>query len=131
MQMDVSAVWMSTRALAVVALAAALACHPPQEPAAPAVGIDAAVLDAARVALTAAAELASGCHASGDPTGKGKARVVYSNDGSVKSVEILTQKFRETVSGGCVRLAFRRATIEPFVGPEPTFIKYFELTERI
>ena len=119
---------MSTRALAVVALAGALACHSPGAAAAPPVGVDASVLEAARVALTAAAELASGCHASGDPTGKGKARVVYANDGSVKSVEVLTQKFRETLSGSCVRLVFRRATIEPFLGPEPTFIKYFELT---
>jgi hypothetical protein len=128
---EVSAVCMWTRALAVVAWTAALACHPPQEPTAPPVGIDASVIDAASAALTAAAELASGCHAAGDPTGKGKARVVYANDGSVKSVQLLTSKFSETLSGSCVRMVFLGAKIEPFLGPEPTFIKYFELTERI
>jgi len=96
----------------------------PQAPA------NAAVNEAAAAALTNSANLASSCRPRGGPAGAGKARVVYSNDGEVQSVEILTAKFRDTLTGSCVRMVFRRAKIAPFKGEPPTFIKSFTIPEE-
>ena len=74
--------------------------------------------------------LASSCRPRGGPSGAGKARVIYSNDGDVQSVEILTAKFRDTLTGSCVRMVFRRAKIPPFKGEPPTFIKSFTIPEE-
>jgi hypothetical protein len=89
----------------------------------------AAVNEAAAAALGNAANLASSCRPRGGPSGPGKARVIYSNDGDVQSVEILTAKFRDTVTGSCVRMVFRRAKIPAFKGEPPTFIKSFTVPE--
>jgi hypothetical protein len=89
-----------------------------------------AVNEAAAVALANSANLASSCRPSGGPAGPGKARIIYSNDGEVQSVEILTAKFRDTLTGSCVRMVFRRAKIPPFKGEPPTFIKSFTIPEQ-
>lgn len=87
----------------------------------------AAVNEAAAAALGNAANLASSCRPRGGPSGDGKARVIYSNDGEVQQVEILTAKFRDTLTASCVRMVFRRAKIPPFKGEPPTFIKSFTI----
>jgi hypothetical protein len=89
-----------------------------------------AVNEAAAAALANSANLASSCRPRGGPAGSGKARIIYSNDGEVQSVEILTAKFRDTVTGSCVRMVFRRAKIPPFKGEPPTFIKSFTVPEE-
>lgn len=83
--------------------------------------------EAAKKALAASAALATSCRPSGGPSGQGKARISYANDGTVKSVEILTARFRETLTGSCVRMVFRRAKIPAFKGSPPTFIKSFTI----
>jgi hypothetical protein len=95
--------------------------------AAPASG---AVNEAAAAALANSANLAASCRPRGGPAGAGKARVIYSNDGEVQSVEILTAKFRDTLTGSCVRMVFRRAKIPPFKGEPPSFIKTFTIPEE-
>lgn len=102
----------------------AVASEAPQAPA------SSAVNEAAAAALANSANLASSCRPRGGPAGSGKARVIYSNDGEVQSVEILTAKFRDTVTGSCVRMVFRRAKIPPFKGEPPTFIKSFTVPEE-
>jgi hypothetical protein len=99
------------------------AAEAPQAPA------NAAVNEAAATALANSATLAASCRPPGGPSGQGKARVIYSNDGEVQSVEILTAKFRDTLTGSCVRMVFRRAKISPFKGEPPTFIKSFTIPE--
>jgi hypothetical protein len=79
-------------------------------------------------ALGEAAKVAAFCQPQGGPVGTGKVRVVYAQDGSVQSAEVLTQEFRDTVAGSCVRMAFLRAKIPAFSGPEPTFIKSFSIS---
>jgi hypothetical protein len=82
---------------------------------------------AADTALTEAARLAASCHPEGGPVGSGKVRVVYSEDGNVQSVEMLSEEFRDTLTGSCVRMVFRRAKIPAFNGPTTTFIKGFSI----
>jgi len=89
-----------------------------------------AVNEAAATALGNSAKLASSCRPRGGPAGEGKARVIYSNDGEVQSVEILTAKFRDTLTASCVKMVFRRAKIAPFKGEPPTFIKSFTIPEE-
>ena len=89
-----------------------------------------AVNEAAATALGNSAKLASSCRPRGGPSGEGKARVIYSNDGEVQSVEILTAKFRDTLTASCVKMVFRRAKIAPFKGEPPTFIKSFTIPEE-
>jgi hypothetical protein len=96
----------------------------------PAPPSNAAVNEAAAAALANSANLASSCRPRGGPAGPGKARVIYSNDGEVQSVEILTAKFRDTLTGSCVRMVFRRAKIPAFKGEPPTFIKSFTIPEE-
>ena len=116
---------------------------PPAEPAEPkekepakeakaeaAPAANAAVNAAAATALGNAAKLASSCRPRGGPSGDGKARVIYSPEGEVQSVEILTAKFRDTLTGSCVRMVFRRAKIPAFKGEPPTFIKSFTIPEE-
>jgi len=91
---------------------------------------NASVNEAAAAALGTSANLASSCRPRGGPAGPGKARIIYSNDGDVQSVEILTAKFRDTLTGSCVRMVFRRAKIPPFKGEPPTFIKSFTIPEE-
>lgn len=88
------------------------------------------VNEAAATALANSAKLASSCRPRGGPSGAGKARIIYSQDGEVQSVEILTAKFRDTLTGSCVRMVFRRAKIPPFKGEPPTFIKSFTIPEE-
>lgn len=88
------------------------------------------VNEAAAAALASSAKLASSCRPRGGPSGAGKARIIYSQDGEVQSVEILTAKFRDTLTGSCVRMVFRRAKIPPFKGEPPTFIKSFTIPEE-
>jgi hypothetical protein len=88
------------------------------------------VNEAAAAALANSANLAASCRPSGGPSGQGKARIIYSQDGDVQSVEILTAKFRDTLTGSCVRMVFRRAKIPAFKGEPPTFIKSFTIPEE-
>jgi hypothetical protein len=103
------------------------AVEAPQAPQAPA---NSAVNQNAAAALANSANLAASCRPRGGPAGAGKARVIYSNDGEVQSVEILTAKFRDTLTGSCVRMVFRRAKIPAFKGEPPTFIKSFTIPEE-
>jgi hypothetical protein len=91
---------------------------------------NAAVNESAAAALANSANLAASCRPRGGPAGPGKARIIYSNDGEVQSVEILTAKFRDTLTGSCVRMVFRRAKIPAFKGEPPTFIKSFTIPEE-
>ena len=100
------------------------------EPAKAAAPASASVNEAAAAALANSANLASSCRPRGGPAGAGKARVIYSNDGEVQSVEILTAKFRDTLTGSCVRMVFRRAKIPAFKGEPPSFIKTFTIPEE-
>jgi len=100
----------------------------PPPSSAPAAG--SSVNEAAAAALASSAKLASSCRPRGGPSGAGKARIIYSQDGEVQSVEILTAKFRDTLTGSCVRMVFRRAKIPPFKGEPPTFIKSFTIPEE-
>ena len=86
--------------------------------------------EAAATALGEAAQLAASCRAQGGPLGSGKVRVIYAPDGSAQSVEVLTERFRDTLTGACVRMVFRRSRIPPFNGPSPTFIKAFVIPEQ-
>lgn len=88
------------------------------------------VNEAAAAALANSAKLASSCRPRGGPSGSGKARIIYSQEGEVQSVEILTAKFRDTLTGSCVRMVFRRAKIPAFKGEPPTFIKGFNIPEE-
>jgi len=103
--------------------------HPASEAKAEPAAVGSAVNDAAASALGNAAKLAASCRPPGGAAGAGKARVIYSNDGEVQSVEILTAKFRDTLTGSCVRMVFRRAKIPAFKGEPPTFIKSFTIPE--
>ena len=91
---------------------------------------NASVNQAAATALATSSTLASSCRPKGGPAGAGKARIVYGQDGEVASVEILTAKFRDTLTGSCVKMVFRRAKIPPFKGEAPTFIKSFTIPEE-
>jgi len=81
-------------------------------------------------ALAEAAKHASHCHPKGEPVGSGQVRVVYAQDGSVQSVDLLTEEFRDTVTGACVRTIFRRAKIPAFSEPGHIFIKSFTIVEE-
>jgi hypothetical protein len=100
------------------------------EPASESKSANASVNQAAAAALASSATLASSCRPSGGPSGSGKARIIYAQDGSVASVEILTAKFRDTLTGSCVKMVFRRAKIPAFKGEAPTFIKSFTIPEE-
>ncbi len=119
---------------AAVAEAPAAAPKAKPKPAEPAAetqpAANASVNEAAAAALATSASLASSCRPRGGPSGAGKARVIYSQDGEVQSVEILTAKFRDTLTGSCVRMVFRRAKIPAFKGEPPTFIKSFTIPDE-
>lgn len=81
-------------------------------------------------ALAKSAKLALSCRPRGGPSGPGKVRVIYDSDGSVRTVEILTAKFRDTLTGSCIRLVFRRAKIPAFGGKSARFIKGFSIPDQ-
>ncbi len=85
--------------------------------------------EAAASALSNSASLASSCRPPGGPTGTGKVRVTYNNDGSVGTVEVMPATFAGTTTGSCVSMLFRRAKIPAFKGEPPTFIKSFTIPE--
>jgi hypothetical protein len=120
----------SKRAVAAAAAPAAPKQPKAEAPASAAEPANASVNEAAAAALATSANLASSCRPRGGPAGAGKARVIYSQDGEVQSVEILTAKFRDTLTGSCVRMVFRRAKIPAFKGEPPTFIKSFTIPEE-
>jgi chemotaxis protein histidine kinase CheA len=122
---------LSKRAVAAVVAPPAPPKPPKAEAAAPAAEpANASVNEAAAAALATSANLASSCRPRGGPSGAGKTRVIYSQDGEVQSVEILTAKFRDTLTGSCVKMVFRRAKIPAFKGEPPTFIKSFTIPEE-
>ena len=94
---------------------------------APRSAAEASTVAAATAALTEAARLASFCQPKDGPRGTGKVRVVYAQDGSVQSVDMLSDAFRDTLTGSCINMAFRRAKIPAFAGPAPTFVKSFSV----
>lgn len=85
--------------------------------------------EAAASALSNSASLASSCRPPGGPTGTGKVRVTYNNDGSVGTVEVMPATFAGTTTGSCVSMLFRRAKIPAFKGEPPTFIKSFTIPD--
>jgi hypothetical protein len=85
--------------------------------------------EAAAAALSSSSALASSCRPPGGPTGTGKVRVTYNNDGSVGTVEVMPATFAGTTTGSCVSMLFRRAKIPAFKGEPPTFIKSFTIPE--
>jgi hypothetical protein len=91
---------------------------------------NAAAKAAAAKALGEASVLAASCNPRGGPSGTGKARVVYALSGQVQDVEILTEKFRDTVTASCVRMVYRRATIPAFQGERLSFVKTFTIPEK-
>jgi hypothetical protein len=92
--------------------------------------VSSAVNDAAATALGNSAKLASSCRPRGGPAGAGKARVIYSNDGEVESVEILTAKFRDTLTAAACAWCSVARRSRPFKGEPPTFIKSFTIPEE-
>ena len=45
----------------------------------------------------------------------------------MQSVDLLSEQFRDTLTGSYVRMVFRRARIPAFSGPSPTFIESFSI----
>jgi hypothetical protein len=82
---------------------------------------------AATKALTEASLVAASCNPRGGPSGTGKARIVYAPSGNVRSVEIMTEKFRDTVTASCIRMIYRRAKIPAFPGEPLSFMKAFTI----
>lgn len=79
--------------------------------------------------LRDAAQRASACRPRGGPTGDGEVRVVFSSKGRVRSLEILTPRFRDTVTGSCIGIIFRRLRIGTFAGPEREYVQRFSIPE--
>ena len=79
---------------------------------------------AARAALGRAAAAAAGCAVPGGPTGSGKARVLFGNDGNTLSA-VLEGPVASTSLQGCLLSAFRRAHVPPFAGSPVSVVKSF------
>jgi hypothetical protein len=86
--------------------------------------------DAAHYALVKALQKAPACRQRGGPTGPGRAYVAFGPDGTVRAVEILTDKFRNTPTGSCISLLLWDVTIDPVQDEPPRINKEFEVPEN-
>lgn len=82
---------------------------------------------AAKAALDQAATQARNCRPEGGPSGSGQVQVVYEPSGKVASATILSEKFKGTTTGGCVRMLFRRARVPEFSGSVVKVNKRFDI----
>lgn len=82
---------------------------------------------AAKAALEQAASQASNCQPPGGPSGAGRVRIQYAPSGRVSSVSVLTSSFKDTTTGSCVRMLFRRARVPQFKGDAVTLTKSFNI----
>lgn len=74
--------------------------------------------------LGASAERARSCGRPGGPAGQGRARVTFSTDGSISTIE-LDAPFRDTEVGRCVVREMSRVSLTPFEGQPVTVGKHF------
>ena len=82
---------------------------------------------AARVALQAAADQAQSCRPPAGPHGRGRVQVRFEPSGKVGAAWMMTPLFDNTVTGACVLMLFRRATVPEFDGAPEMVIKSFEV----
>ena len=82
---------------------------------------------AARVALQAAADRAQSCRPPAGPRGRGRVQVRFEPSGKVGAAWMMTPLFDNTVTGACVLMLFRRATVPEFDGAPEMVIKSFEV----
>jgi len=83
--------------------------------------------NAARLALQAAADQAQSCRPPAGPRGRGRVQVRFEPSGKVSAVWMMTPLFDNTVTGACVLMLFRRATVPEFDGGPEMVIKSFEV----
>jgi serine/threonine protein kinase len=83
---------------------------------------------AAVAALGAAAGRASGCKASGGPSGAGRAMVTFSPAGPATNVSV-PPPFAGTSVGTCIVTAFRSARVPAFTGSPVTLPQSFRIPE--
>jgi len=103
------------------------AALPPQASPAPAPSAEPFDPDAARAALEDAASRAQSCRPPGGPHGRGRVQVRFEPSGKVGAAWLMTPLFDNTVTGSCVLMLFRRATIPPFGGEPQLVIKSFDV----
>lgn len=84
---------------------------------------------AAREKLELAAAKAANCRPPGGPTGTGRVQIRYAPSGEVSQVNIQTEEFQNTTTGGCVRMLFRRASVPEFKGAGKTVTTSFTIPE--
>lgn len=82
---------------------------------------------AANAALATAAGKAGRCKPAGGPTGSGQVRVTYATSGAVKSVTVLTPRFKGTSTASCVQMVFRGAKVPAYGGPETSMTRGFTI----
>jgi hypothetical protein len=83
--------------------------------------------DAVASALGEAARRAAACRPRGGPTGEGRVRVVFSPDGKVASFEMLTARFRDTITASCIGIIFRRVQVPAFEGEPKAYLETFSV----
>ncbi|HEY2409812.1 MAG TPA: GYF domain-containing protein [Polyangiaceae bacterium] len=79
--------------------------------------------NAAKAALTAAAQSISVCREKGGPTGKATVVVTFDPDGKVTTATVSDAPFAGTATGNCIAQAMKRATVPPFNGLPGTISK--------
>jgi hypothetical protein len=81
---------------------------------------------AAGRALSSAAGRAARCKPAGGPSGTGQVKVTYSTSGSVKTVAVLSPRFKGNAStASCLQMVFRGAKVPAFGGSEVTMTRNF------
>jgi hypothetical protein len=79
--------------------------------------------NAAKAALTSAAQSISVCREKGGPTGKATVVVTFDPDGKVTTATVSDAPFAGTATGNCIAQAMKRATVPPFSGLPGTISK--------
>lgn len=79
--------------------------------------------------LGASVERARTCKGPTGPTGSGKARITFANDGTVASVDV-GAPFADTKAGRCVARELSRVSLPPFDGEPVTVTKSFDVDAR-
>ena len=82
---------------------------------------------AADSALSAAAGRAARCKPAGGPKGTGQVRVTYGSTGQVKSVAVLTPRFKNSSAASCIQMVFRGAKVAAFSGPDTSVTRSFTI----
>jgi hypothetical protein len=83
--------------------------------------------DAAKAALGAAANQASGCRKGDEPTGSAEVLITFAPSGRVTSANVSSGPFAGSSTGGCVASTLRRAKVPPFSGNHVTVRKVVTL----